>query len=255
MVLYPSFPSTASQSSFVLTIHFMSLSRIPILLAGALSIWTALTPPHASSPAERLSPTLIGRFAVSFVTFMKIAHVLSCLCEITLITSYRCSDTPLAQYISLRLLSNSSCAAGIIITPTFLVGSILALAGAQLRFACYRALGSLFTFEMSIRKGHVLITTGPYAYVRHPAYTGLIMTMLGEAIIQWGAGSWLRECGWMELAVTKAYLILLIVLILLISFSATRRGWNEDKILKERFGDAWVKWAKETPYKMIPSVY
>ncbi|THH21277.1 hypothetical protein EW146_g253 [Bondarzewia mesenterica] len=177
----------------------MSLFKIPILLTGAFFILKALTPPHVSSQAERRPPTLVGRYVSTLVKFMRIAHALSCLCETILIVSYHNPDIPIAR-VALSTLSRplSNGAGGIGFSTSFLVGSALAIAGAQLRLACYRALGSLFTFEMSIRNSHKLVTDGPYRYVRHPAYSGLIMTMLGEAVIQFGRGSWLRECGWME---------------------------------------------------------
>ncbi|KAJ3725168.1 hypothetical protein FB446DRAFT_762684 [Lentinula raphanica] len=141
-------------------------------------------------------------------------------------------------------------------TRSFLFGSFVAIAGSQLRLACYRILGSYFTFELAIRSNHKLITRGPYSYVRHPAYTGLIMTMLGEAIIQFGNGSWLRECGWTSFAGIRVYAIILLVQIGSISFSvATKRARNEDKALRERFGEEWQAWARNTPYLLIPYIY
>jgi len=231
--------------------------KIPILFAETIFIWKAFTPPHTSSQAERLPSTLIGRFAVTGVTFMKIAHVVNCLCETILIISYHNQDAPLSQ-LALSTFSRplSTGARGISVTPIFLIGSLLAIAGAQLRLACYRALGRLFTFEMSVRSGHKLITDGPYAYVRHPAYSGLVLTMLGEAVVQFGKGSWLRECGWMGTVVGQIYFVVLIVPMMLISYSvSTRRLWNEERALRDRFEDDWEKWAKDTPYKMIPFVY
>ena len=55
--------------------------------------------------------------------------------------------------------------------------------GGLIRYKCYRALGSMFTFEMSIREGHVLVTSGPYAIVRHPAYTGAILVVIGIFLV------------------------------------------------------------------------
>jgi len=41
----------------------------------------------------------------------------------------------------------------------------------------------MFTFEMSIRKNHKLITSGPYAIVRHPSYVGVILVASGLMLI------------------------------------------------------------------------
>ncbi|KAJ3825470.1 hypothetical protein F5878DRAFT_66712 [Lentinula raphanica] len=235
----------------------MSLLKLPLLLAGAISIWMALTPPHTPAKPEKLPPTFVGRFAKIFVTSMKIAHALSCLCESLIILSKhgKFVNPTVVRYFAYTTPS-SQCINGTGITRSFLFGSFVAIAGSQLRLACYRILGSYFTFELAIRSNHKLITRGPYSYVRHPAYTGLIMTMLGEAIIQFGNGSWLRECGWTSFAGIRVYAIILLVQIGSISFSvATKRARNEDKALRERFGEEWQAWARNTPYLLIPYIY
>jgi protein-S-isoprenylcysteine O-methyltransferase Ste14 len=35
---------------------------------------------------------------------------------------------------------------------------------------------------MSLREGHELVTSGPYAYIRHPIYSGILLLTLGSAI-------------------------------------------------------------------------
>ena len=59
-------------------------------------------------------------------------------------------------------------ASNIQITPLFMVGWFFIVSGSLIRLASYRALGNLFTFELSIRKDHKLITSGPYSMVRYP---------------------------------------------------------------------------------------
>ena len=41
----------------------------------------------------------------------------------------------------------------------------------------------MFTFEMSIRKDHMLITSGPYGVVRHPGYTGFLLVVIGMLLL------------------------------------------------------------------------
>lgn len=43
-------------------------------------------------------------------------------------------------------------------------------------------MGHLFTFEMSIREDHRLVTDGPYAWIRHPGYTSVLCTFMGLGI-------------------------------------------------------------------------
>lgn len=59
------------------------------------------------------------------------------------------------------------------------VAAAACLAGTALRAWCFSALGRLFTYEVSIRTSHQLVTTGPYALLLHPSYTGTAMVALG----------------------------------------------------------------------------
>ena len=43
-------------------------------------------------------------------------------------------------------------------------------------------LGQNWSSAVSVKVGHELIRTGPYAWVRHPIYSGLILAMIGTAI-------------------------------------------------------------------------
>ena len=40
---------------------------------------------------------------------------------------------------------------------------------------------------MTIKEGHNLVTSGPYAFVRHPIYTGLLLAISGSAL---AIGEW-----------------------------------------------------------------
>ena len=52
-------------------------------------------------------------------------------------------------------------------------------------------LGRNWGMPMSLRQGHELVTTGPYTYVRHPIYTGLMLAMIGSALV---VGLWWLCC-------------------------------------------------------------
>jgi protein-S-isoprenylcysteine O-methyltransferase Ste14 len=43
-------------------------------------------------------------------------------------------------------------------------------------------LGRNWSGTVTLKEGHELVRTGPYALVRHPIYTGLIIALLGSAI-------------------------------------------------------------------------
>jgi protein-S-isoprenylcysteine O-methyltransferase Ste14 len=60
----------------------------------------------------------------------------------------------------------------------------VALLAAGLAFAVWARvhLGRNWSGAVTVKEGHELIRTGPYGYVRHPIYTGLIAAVLGTAI-------------------------------------------------------------------------
>jgi len=85
------------------------------------------------------------------------------------------------------------------------------------------------------RLGHsdVLIVTGPYAYVRHPLYAGLSLTVVGLGLI---LGSlWLVLGGFGWLLVTRLWSI------------------REERGLTERFGPEYAAYRRATP-AIIPDV-
>lgn len=63
------------------------------------------------------------------------------------------------------------------------------LAGAGLGFSVWarRHLGRNWSANVTLKEGHVLIRSGPYRYVRHPIYTGVLLAFLGTALTM---GEW-----------------------------------------------------------------
>jgi protein-S-isoprenylcysteine O-methyltransferase Ste14 len=66
-------------------------------------------------------------------------------------------------------------------------GMTLLVAGLGLAVWARRHLGSYWSGHSVIRAGHRLVRGGPYAIVRHPIYTGLVLAMLGTAV---ALGEW-----------------------------------------------------------------
>ena len=61
-------------------------------------------------------------------------------------------------------------------------GAALCLLGFGLAINARRHLGRNWGLPMSRKEQPELVTSGPYALIRHPIYTGLILAMLGSAI-------------------------------------------------------------------------
>jgi protein-S-isoprenylcysteine O-methyltransferase Ste14 len=85
--------------------------------------------------------------------------------------------------------SNSLRAAGVGLLPgwTVLVGLALLGTGIAVRLWAVRALGRFFSFVVQLRADHRIVMEGPYRWLRHPSYTGVILAVLGYAVL---VGSW-----------------------------------------------------------------
>lgn len=64
----------------------------------------------------------------------------------------------------------------------FWIGAAVTVAGLLFALWARQHLGSNWSRSVTIKEGHELITSGPYALVRHPIYTGILGGFLGTAI-------------------------------------------------------------------------
>ena len=139
--------------------------------------------------------------------------------------------------------------------PTFVVGFFLLVVGGYLRQLCYDTLGRFFTYQLAIFKDHKLITTGPYAVVRHPAYIAFLLADNGLLLVHFGPGSYVWESGTLETPWKAALWGIWALLIIVLQISTVMRIDREDAVMRKEFGREWEEWAKKTPYKLIPYVY
>jgi len=109
------------------------------------------------------------------------------------------------------------------------------LAGIGLRLLVVRAMGRLFTVNVTIRSGHTLKTDGFFRLVRHPSYMFSLLSFIGFGI---------ALNNWISLA----------VVVIPVFWSFTRRITVEEKVLTEQFGEAYTAYQKRTK-RLIPFVY
>jgi protein-S-isoprenylcysteine O-methyltransferase Ste14 len=88
-------------------------------------------------------------------------------------------------------------------------------------------LGRNWSGEVTVKEGHELIRTGPYAYVRHPIYTGLIAAVLGTAI---ASGTVRAAIG-----------------VLIIGASFVFKLRREEAFMRETFPGEYQRYAAEVP--------
>jgi protein-S-isoprenylcysteine O-methyltransferase len=109
------------------------------------------------------------------------------------------------------------------------------VAGLALRWYSMAYLGRLFTFDVAIAADHKVIDTGPYRHIRHPAYTGSLMTFVGIGL-----------CGGNALS----FLVLLAPIVL----AFMRRIVVEEAALTAALGDGYVDYMARTR-RLVPFVY
>jgi protein-S-isoprenylcysteine O-methyltransferase Ste14 len=61
------------------------------------------------------------------------------------------------------------------------------LLGIALRWYSASVLGKYFTFDVAIQSSQILVEVGPYRYIRHPSYSGALLTLLGFGL---ALGNW-----------------------------------------------------------------
>jgi protein-S-isoprenylcysteine O-methyltransferase Ste14 len=119
--------------------------------------------------------------------------------------------------------------------PLQSAGLATMMLGILFRWHAMRTLGRLFTGKVMIRDGHHLIRVGPYAHLRHPAYTGSLIAHigLGLALANW----------WALAASTLPYLVAVIYRIRV-----------EEKVLAAAFGAEYDEHARATR-RLVPWIY
>ncbi|KAJ6467864.1 hypothetical protein C8R45DRAFT_909671 [Mycena sanguinolenta] len=242
----------------------MSLLKIPLLLAVAFGTHATMTPPNPPPPpAERLAPRGIERVAPMWVPLLVkvgrrvhlLVHALflSCtLSETLVILVRRLPAQPFAHKI-LKTLDPVDGASRLGFTRIFLLGAALSFTGTAIRIHCYRALRNFFTFELGIRVDHHLITTGPYAIVRHPSYSGALLAGTGAVLCTLAPGAWAVECA--GVLGPQGLAALWVVGFSIAGIGLRTRMRKEDEMLKGRFGKEWEEWAARVPYKIVPGVF
>jgi protein-S-isoprenylcysteine O-methyltransferase Ste14 len=68
-------------------------------------------------------------------------------------------------------------------TQIFFLGIFLMWAGIGFRYYAMRVLGKYFTFNVAVQAGQTVVEAGPYKYVRHPSYTGALITLTGFGLV------------------------------------------------------------------------
>jgi len=91
-----------------------------------------------------------------------------------------------------------------------------------------------FSVEVRIQEGHQLVTGGPYRYLRHPRYLGIILFAAGISLV---FRSWLA-----------------LILVAVLSAVLVWRIHDEEMLLHREFGTEWEAYAARS-WRLLPPVY
>ncbi len=115
------------------------------------------------------------------------------------------------------------------------IGIVVMLAGILLRIYAVIYLGRFFTVNVAIAQDHTLIDTGPYRWIRHPSYTGILMVYLGIGLC-------------LANGVALAVILLPSITIML---------WRiriEEHALETGLGEAYTRYMQRTA-RLLPGIY
>jgi len=112
---------------------------------------------------------------------------------------------------------------------------VLFAAGLILRWWAIVTLGRFFTVDVTVERDHELVERGPFRWVRHPSYTGVLLAFVGWALTLWN---------WAAMAVVLVPIFVAFV----------RRMNVEEDALSRALGERYVEYMKRTK-RLIPLLY
>lgn len=110
-------------------------------------------------------------------------------------------------------------------TWTFWSGAAITACGLLFSVWARRHLGRNWSQAVTLKEDHKLITSGPYALVRHPIYTGLVLGILGSAV---ALGEWRG-----------------LVALALVFVALWRKLRLEEKWMREHFGESYEAYSRK----------
>ena len=117
----------------------------------------------------------------------------------------------------------------------FGIGVTMILGGVVFRWYSIHVLGKYFSVQLGVQAGQTVIKDGPYCWIRHPSYTGSLVTMLGFGF-----------------AFTNWLCLFSVPLIVLVGYSY--RASVEEQMLVNALGDPYREYMKNTK-RFIPFIY
>jgi len=113
------------------------------------------------------------------------------------------------------------------------IGLALTWGGIFFTIWARNVLADNWSAQPELKKDHTLIVTGPYKLARHPIYTGIIIAVLGTALMR---------------AEVRSFIALLITF-----FALWHKSMFEEDLMRQQFGQQYDDYAKRVK-RLIPWV-
>lgn len=115
-----------------------------------------------------------------------------------------------------------------------IIGALLVAAGLALAVWARLHLAGNWSGTVTLKRDHELVRSGPYALVRHPIYTGLLLAAIGTviAIDRWSA----------------------LVALALMAVAFLRKIAIEERFMAEAFGPAYAAYSRGTA-RLVPYLW
>jgi protein-S-isoprenylcysteine O-methyltransferase len=114
-------------------------------------------------------------------------------------------------------------------------GAGLFAAGTVLRWWSILHLGRFFSVDVAISHDHTVVETGPYRFVRHPSYTGLLLQCAGLGVV---------------LGTALSFFVIIVPTFLVLS----HRIRVEEKALLANFGEDYAAYTRRTK-RLLPGIF
>ena len=132
---------------------------------------------------------------------------------------------PLVPWLDARFVPEAEAA--------FWGGAGLALAGFLFTVWAREHLGRNWSGTVTVKQDHELIVAGPYAWVRHPIYTGLLLAFAGTALAR---GEWRG-----------------VLAVVIASLALWRKLRLEERWMEEQFGEQYRRY-KQRVAALVPLI-
>jgi protein-S-isoprenylcysteine O-methyltransferase Ste14 len=113
------------------------------------------------------------------------------------------------------------------------LGAALTFAGLAFCVWARFTIAANWSSDVQLKRDHELIVAGPYRWVRHPIYTGILMMFVGTAL---AVGEWRAALG-----------------VALAAGAFWRKLRLEEAVMRTQFGEAYARYAARVP-ALIPFV-